>query len=78
MHVGKARCKFRCDSVEPQGADTVKVTLGTHYDSELAKEDEAFSKYTPWGSMSFGVTNPALEGFFEPGKQYYVDIRPVE
>lgn len=74
----KARCKFTVETVEGEAGAQKTVKMRTQYDEPLTKEDEAFSKYTPWGEMSFGVDNPALEGFFQPGKDYYIDITPVE
>ncbi len=71
--MNKARCKFTATAVQD---GTVELT--TQYDSALSNEDAAFSKATPWGSMKFGLDNPALDGFFVPGKAYYVDITPAE
>lgn len=76
--VDKARCKFRCTTVDPQGGDTQKVVLEAQYDQAMTQEDESFSKYTPSGRMEFHVQNPNLNGFFEPGKAYYIDVSPVE
>lgn len=82
MAAHKTICKFRCASVErafdnaPPGTD--KVTLRTTYDEPLTKQDEAFSRYTPWGDMEFGIDNPNLAGFFVQGKDYLITIEPVE
>lgn len=72
----RARCKFRCETVEGGNQKTVK--LRAHYDAELSKEDEAFSKYTPWGTLEMGIENPALDDFFKPGECYYLDLSRVE
>lgn len=76
----RARCRFTVDKVEPAyegaGPGERTVHLRTQYDEPLTKEQEAFSTSTPWGSMEMGISNPALEGFFEPGKDYYIDITP--
>jgi hypothetical protein len=67
-----ARCKFTVTSI-----DNGTINMTTQYDGELAKEDNSFSKTTPWGNMSFGLNNPNLDGFFKPGQAYYIDITPV-
>jgi hypothetical protein len=76
-----ARCKFTVTSFIPnehashEGAGT--VTMEAVYDEPLTEDDAGFSKYTPWGSMEFGVENPALDGFFKVGESYYIDISPA-
>lgn len=71
-------CKFYCEAMGPanpnlpDGAKTVK--LRACYDETL-DEDRRFNKATPWGMMEFGLDNPALDGFFERGKSYYIEIR---
>jgi hypothetical protein len=37
-------------------------------------EDNSFSKTTPGGKLELTVDNPAVKGFFKPGRKYYVDI----
>ena len=37
-------------------------------------EDNSFSKATPGGKLELTVDNPAVKGFFKPGRKYYVDI----
>lgn len=68
----KARCKFMCGSVQKFQSNE-RVFLDAVYEAG-APEDDAFSKYTPSGSMQFIVDNPSLDGFFVPGKKYYIDI----
>lgn len=70
--MNKARCKFTVTSV-----DNGTVNMNTQYDEALSKEDHAFSTFTPWGNMQFGLNNPNLDGFFKPGQAYYIDITPV-
>lgn len=74
----RARCKFRCSGILVGEGASRQVQLQAAYDPKNIPEDEAFTKYTPWGEMKFGLENPALEGFFQPGKTYYIDITPVE
>lgn len=75
----KAVCKFECVGVRPSDGDpdTSEVSMTTSYDPD-APEDTKFSRFTPWGDLSFGVSNPALEGFFKPGQRYLITIEPAE
>ena len=78
----RARCKFTVNTAEgtpgtPGQYDEQKVVMYTQYD-ENDPEDTKFSAATPWGTLEFGISNPNLAGFFEPGKTYYVDITPVD
>lgn len=38
-------------------------------------EDNSFAKATPGGKLELTVDNPAVKGFFKPGRKYYIDIR---
>lgn len=78
----KALCKFVCVSTESTGvgSDGLMVTMEAitaDYEG-TAPEDQEFTKYTPSGNLSFCVENPALEGLFEAGAAYYIEIRRVE
>lgn len=75
--MSKARCKFTVQSVTHHAYGGATVNLGVQYDKDIP-EDVAFTKATPSGTMSFQCDNPALEGFFKPGKAYYVDLVLVE
>ena len=78
----KARCKFTVIEVLPAYPNApehdVTVRMTAQYDPHLTQEDEAFSKATPWGTLTFGVHNPSLAGFFKEGTAFYVDLTPVE
>lgn len=74
--VQSARCKFQCQKVEEIGCSQT-VSMQAYYDEPLTKEDEAFSTSTPSGTMSFYIYNPNLNGFFQEGKFYYIDITPA-
>ena len=72
-------CKFRCTEVAKldwgNGAERVK--LSAQYDPTLP-EDQKFQKATPTGSFESQIDNPAVFGFFQPGKSYMVTITPVD
>lgn len=77
----KARCKFTVTSVEPtpypNAPGEIEVKLHTMYDQN-DPEDTKFSIYTPVGDMRFVVNNPNVIGMFENGKEFYVDLIPVD
>jgi len=41
-------------------------------------EDSIFGRFTPYGTISMGIRNPAASDQFEVGKSYYVDFTPAE
>lgn len=69
------RCKFRCDSkTHTQYGHTIKLVPVT----QGSPENEKFFQYTPFGSMEFGTINGEAAAQFEPGKEYYIDIKLAE
>lgn len=75
----KLRAKFNCQSVSKNG-NTEEVHLSAVYgnDDRDNEENNQFSEATPWGDLKMGVDNPAAQGFFEEGKNYYLDFTPSE
>ena len=70
-------CKFQCTAVTPPNEiESGSVTLGAVYTDD--PDDRAFSLSTPWGEMTFGLDNPALDGFFVVGEQYMITITKAE
>jgi hypothetical protein len=72
------KAKFLCVSVllHMAGQDkgeTVEL-IPVYGDSE---ENKSFSKYTPSGKLTLTITNENLFGFYQPGKQYYLDVQPA-
>lgn len=76
----KARCKLVVTELVEDGkpGENDTVTLEALYDGDLTDEDESFSKYTPYAELTMGIQNEALGGFFEPGREFYVDLIPVD
>lgn len=70
------RCKFRCASVEEQAGGAQNIRLQAMYDNTIP-EDRAFNTATPMGELTAWINNPAVQGFFQPGKSYYLDISPA-
>ena len=72
-----ARCKFQVVNVAKDLYGGEKIKLEARY-SEDDPEDTRFHQYTPSGEMVFRLDNPSLNGSFEPGDFYYIDLTPVE
>lgn len=73
-----ARCKFRLAAAEDVNGE-IQITLETQYDPN-DPDDTKFSKYTPWGTLKTAISNPNVIPMFKDqvGKEFYVDIVPVE
>lgn len=54
------------------------VRLNPSYSPDPADTNHAFWQATPTGSLEMQINNPAVFGFFVPGKKYYLDFTPVE
>ena len=76
MTLSKVKAKMYCESVTLTGGlatnkqETVKLRAVT-YDTG---ENATYSKFTPSGTLELMVTNEAIFGHFQPGKEYYIDI----
>lgn len=73
----KFRCQFETNKRWGQQDDQVtrSYEFSAVYDADLP-EDQRFAKATPVGTLTMQVDNPAVT--FEIGKQYYLDITPVD
>lgn len=65
------RAKFKCQGNTNGTVSLLAVTDGS-------EENKAFWQYTPSGSISLTITNPAAMNQFEAGKEYYVDFTPTD
>ena len=79
------RCKFRATTVKAISGEFHTEASAAKYQQEeieftavAGKENEPWSKYTPYGKLNVHVTNPAAFGTIKAGKDYYIDITPVE
>jgi hypothetical protein len=76
------RAKFKCvESTQSLGGSDTPITtvkLQPVYGSkdDPTNENAEFYKWTPSGSITLGVLNPAIEGKFKVGESYYVDFTP--
>lgn len=69
-----SRAKFNCSSVTQYshtGEGAKRYEFTAVYDNGLP-ENKRFAKYSPSGSLSILVDNPAVQ--FEVGKSYYLDF----
>lgn len=75
------RAKFRCDrfvqhSSYQKGQQGQREYIFTAQCADEVEENKRFHKYTPNGSLSITVDNPAVS--FEPGQAYYLDFSPAD
>jgi hypothetical protein len=70
------RAKFVVSVVTRTNYGQVTVTLEPQYDTSI-EEDKRFAKYTPTGSITLVIDNPAASGYLELGKAFYVDFTIV-
>lgn len=81
----KMRAKVRVTGVEPYGDPVASERLTFSfpakdgaYPADGSDEDQQFAKFSPSGSLSLTVANPALIGKFAVGNTFYLDFVPVE
>lgn len=69
------RAKFKCQSKIIHGeGESQFAALNFQAVYGDGKENKEWSKYTPSGNLTMSVTNPAAFGWFEEGKEYYLDF----
>ena len=56
--------------------NTERVELHAVYGNsdEDNEENNQFSEATPVGDLHMTISNPSAQGFFEQGKEYYLDF----
>lgn len=47
------------------------------YPADGGDEDQQFAKFTPAGSLSLTIANPALIGRFKEGDTFYIDFTRI-
>ena len=48
------------------------------YPEDGTDEDNSYAKWSPSGSLTLVISNPALHGQFKPGQKFYVDFTEAE
>lgn len=71
------RGKFRVLSRKVTQYPGVTIELGA-VSHDGTPENERFHRYTPSGTITMTVDNPAADAEFQPGREFYVDFTPVE
>jgi len=69
------RAKFQCWTVDidEYGEHVhLQAVYGTYEKDN--EENNQFSEATPVGELKMQISNPAAKGFFETGKEYYLDF----
>jgi hypothetical protein len=69
------RAKFRCWYVSKREDGTESVRLGAVVGTE--GDNAEWSKATPNGLLEMVISNPSAQGYFEQGKDYYLNIERV-
>lgn len=76
------RAMFQCSNLEEfknQDGEIVQETISmTAVIADDNPEHNQFSEATPSGELVMMVSNPEAFGFFECGKDYYLDFSPAE
>lgn len=76
------RAKFNVSEVADlrysagEGKNRERIKLSAVYATGAPEaENVSFAKATPQGSIEILVDNPEVFGFFEPGREFYVEFR---
>lgn len=82
----KMRAKVRITAIKkyPEEGEASQETLTFNfpakdgpYPADGSDEDQQFARFSPSGSLSLTVANPALMGKFVVGDTFYLDFIPV-
>lgn len=73
------RAKFKCVSVTPTSSTYAgEVNVELQAVTADNPENQSWSKATPSGNLKMFISNPDAVGALEKGKEYFIDISPVE
>lgn len=70
------RAKFRVNAVQHNSSVSETVYLHPVYSG--SEENKGFWEATPTGNIMMTINNPEAIGFFQNGKEYYIDFRPTD
>jgi hypothetical protein len=68
------RAKMFVNSIEKQNGSEQTHLTAVYSGSD---ENKSFSAATPSASLNISISNPAAQGFFVQGKEYYLDFTPA-
>lgn len=76
--VTKVRAKFRCIKVSKTSYNSTQIIYEFQaMSNDGTPENERYHRFTPQGALSLTVDNPAIDGFYVLGQDYYLDFTPV-
>ncbi|MBV9659127.1 MAG: hypothetical protein JO295_13595 [Verrucomicrobia bacterium] len=78
MNESTIRAKLKCHEVTKTADNQERVKLWAVYDPDPASENHSFAKATPSATLEITIDNPAAQGFFVPGRDYYLDFSPAD
>lgn len=73
------RAKMQVRNVERIGENMERLSLSAvtgnvPFGPNGEHEDNSYARWTPSGTISLDITNPALHGTFSQGQKFYVDF----
>lgn len=72
------RAKFKCTHKQDAGENGVNLRLEAVYgNGDPNHENSKFFRWTPSGTLTMGVVNPAAAEQFDEGQEYYLDFTPA-
>ena len=74
------RAKFTCVGIkiDPREPTNKEIILQAVWTDDPKDPNKEWSKYTPYGELKFGVSNPKASEQFELGKHFWLDFSPAE
>ena len=72
------QAKFHVESVTKHAGGAVTTFLTPVRKNSNNSENTSFWEATPIGKLEITITNPNTQGFFEAGKEYYLDFSKCE
>lgn len=76
------RAKMRVNNiVSHSDSETLNMSAvgkSEGYESDGKDENNTFAMFTPAAELTIHIANPALNGKFNEGQEFYVDFTPVE
>ena len=75
------RAKFQVDNVEILGAYqqvTMRAVCDGGFGPNGESEDNTYARWTPSGTLTIGITNPALHNKIRVGQKFYMDFIEAE
>lgn len=75
--LSRIRAKVTVHRAERSGGSE-RVELGAVKSGGDDPEDNAFATATPYLKLEMTIDNPDAQGYFQPGRRYYLDVTPAD